>query len=58
MGRHEETEPAFRRALEVELTMDRARYCLVLVLIRARRFDEAYRVGGIAICNLVREGPS
>lgn len=40
-GRHEQAEPAFRRALDVEPKMDRAWYGLALVLIRQRRFDEA-----------------
>ena len=41
IGRHEEAEPAFLRALDAEPKMDRAWYGLALVLIRQRRFDEA-----------------
>jgi tetratricopeptide (TPR) repeat protein len=39
--RHEEAEPAFRRALELDPQLDRAWYGLGLALIRQQRFDEA-----------------
>jgi len=40
-GRLSEAEPAFRRATELDTTLDRAWYGLGLVLIQLRRFDEA-----------------
>jgi len=39
--RHDEAEPAFRRALELDPKLDRAWYGLALVLIRQQRLDEA-----------------
>ncbi len=39
--RHDEAEPAFRRALELDPKLDSAWYGLGLVLIRQRRLDEA-----------------
>jgi tetratricopeptide (TPR) repeat protein len=40
-GRHDEAEPAFRHAVELDPKLDRAWYGLGLVLIRQQRFDEA-----------------
>jgi tetratricopeptide (TPR) repeat protein len=39
--RHDEAEPAFRRAVELDPKLDRAWYGLGLVLIRQQRLDEA-----------------
>jgi len=39
--RHEEAEPAFRRAVELDPQLDRAWYGLGLALIRQHRLDEA-----------------
>jgi tetratricopeptide (TPR) repeat protein len=39
--RHDDAEPAFRRALELDPKLDRAWYGLGLVLIRQQRLDEA-----------------
>jgi tetratricopeptide (TPR) repeat protein len=39
--RHEEAEPAFRRALDLDPTLDRAWYGLGLSLIHLQRLDEA-----------------
>ena len=39
--RHDEAEPAFRRATELDPQLDRAWYGLALVLIRQQRLDEA-----------------
>jgi tetratricopeptide (TPR) repeat protein len=39
--RHDEAEPAFRRAVELDPQLDRAWYGLGLALIRQQRFDEA-----------------
>jgi tetratricopeptide (TPR) repeat protein len=39
--RHDEAEPAFRRALALDPQLDRAWYGLGLVLIRQQRLDEA-----------------
>ena len=39
--RHDEAEPAFRRALELDPKLDRAWYGLGLALIRQHRLDEA-----------------
>ena len=41
LGRYDEAEPAFRRALAINPALDRAWYGLALVLIRLRRPDEA-----------------
>jgi tetratricopeptide (TPR) repeat protein len=40
-GRHNEAEPAFRRAIALDPKLDRAWYGLGLTLIRLQRFDEA-----------------
>ena len=40
-GRHEDAEPAFRRALALEPLMDRAWYGLGLVLMQRQQFHEA-----------------
>jgi tetratricopeptide (TPR) repeat protein len=40
-GRHDEAEPAFRRAVELDPKLDRAWYGLGLSLIRMQRLDEA-----------------
>jgi tetratricopeptide (TPR) repeat protein len=40
-GRQTESEPAFRRALELDPKLDRAWYGLGLTLIRLQRFDDA-----------------
>lgn len=40
-GRYSEAEPAFRRALALDVKADRAWYGLGMVLIRLQRYDEA-----------------
>lgn len=40
-GRHDEAEPAFRRALKCDARLDRAWYGLALVLMQQRQFQQA-----------------
>ncbi len=41
LGRHDEAEPAFREAVALDPTLDRAWYGLGLTLVRSGRLDEA-----------------